>query len=61
MVYQYTPEALDVGRQEYREWIQRWVECEDRDEWPTYPPEITPLAVGDYRAAEAGMDMEDVA
>lgn len=52
MVYQYSEASIELGREQYRDSIQRWMECEAKDEWPTYPPGIEVLGARDYREAE---------
>jgi hypothetical protein len=41
--YVVTPDHLDQGRETYRGWLQTVKECQERGEWPAYPPGVLSL------------------
>lgn len=42
-VYEISGEQLERGRQSYRALLNRLAECKEKDEWPGYDTDITPL------------------
>lgn len=48
VVYELTPEVLEMGRRIYRQWIERLRVCIDCDEWPGYVQCRVPFTLPDW-------------
>lgn len=46
--HSFEDDALDIGRAEYREDLDRYAECLEANEWPGYPEEYTYLSLAGY-------------
>lgn len=57
-MYQAGDDLLELGRRQYRPMLQLLAECKQRNEWPGYPSEVTPLALPAW--AKVANDNDDV-
>ena len=47
VVYQAAPQAIDIGRRQYRLWWEQLRACEDSDAWPGYATGVVPWDVAE--------------
>lgn len=53
--YNLVPEAIAVGREEYRNDLRTLARCLERDEWPGYSDKVEPIDIPRWKYAEADL------